>query len=59
MIEPQVIHVLKLDRMEGDNAVYAFEVTTTRSGVFDISFRITPKHPLLPHRLDFNLVKWA
>lgn len=59
MLEPQVIHVLKLDRMEGDNAVYAFEVTTTRSGVFDIAFRITPKHALLPHRLDFNLVKWA
>ncbi|NVO18813.1 MAG: alpha-glucan family phosphorylase [Bacteroidetes bacterium] len=59
MIEPQVIHLLKLNRIEGENAVYAYDITTTRSGVFDIAFRITPKHPLLPHRLDFNLVKWA
>jgi glycogen phosphorylase/synthase len=29
------------------------------AGVFDIAFRITPKNPLLPHRMDFNLVKWA
>jgi glycogen phosphorylase/synthase len=59
MIEPQVIHVLKLNRMENGNAVFSFDVTTARSGVFDIAFRITPKHPMLPHRQDFNLVKWA
>jgi phosphorylase/glycogen(starch) synthase len=59
MIEPQVIHELKMEREEGNKVVYSFEVTTTRSGVFDIAFRITPKHPLLPHRQDFNLVKWA
>ena len=59
MIEPQVIHELKLERMDGENAVYSYDVTTTRSGVFDIAFRITPKHPMLPNRQDFNLVKWA
>jgi len=59
MLEPQSIHELKLDRVEGKRAVYSFEITTTRSGVFDIAFRITPKHPILPHRLDFNLVKWG
>jgi len=59
MLEPQIIDEIKLDHMDGELAVYTYEVTTIRSGVFDIAFRITPKHPLLPHRQDFNLVKWA
>jgi len=59
MLEPQVIHELRLERKDGENTVYSVEVTTARSGVFDVAFRITPKHPLLPHRLDFNLVKWV
>lgn len=33
-------------------------VSAKRSGVYDYSFRIFPKHPELPHRMDFPLVKW-
>ena len=29
-----------------------------RSG-FDVALRIYPSNPLLPHRMDFALVKWA
>jgi len=28
------------------------------TGVFDIGFRIYPKHKDLPHRMDFPLVRW-
>ncbi len=33
-------------------------VPATRSGVYDYSFRIFPKNPDLPHRMDFPLLKW-
>ena len=26
---------------------------------FDVALRIYPSNPLLPHRMDFALVKWA
>jgi len=59
MVEPQAIRELKLIKVDGNLAHYAIEVETSLAGVFDFAFRITPKHPLLPHRMDFNLVKWA
>ncbi len=31
----------------------------THAGVYDYSFRIFPKHPLLKYRMDFPLVKWV
>ena len=59
MPEPMAIHELSLEKMDGNLALYSVDITTSRSGVFDVAFRITPKHPLLPHRQDFNLVIWA
>ncbi len=38
--------------------VYHCQIPTTKSGVYDYAFRIYPIHPLLPHRMDFPLVKW-
>ena len=29
------------------------------SGVYQCAFRIYPKHPLLPNRQDFPLLKWV
>jgi len=37
---------------------YKCIVPVTRSGVYDYSFRIFPKNPELPHRMDFPLMKW-
>ncbi|MFA6949115.1 MAG: alpha-glucan family phosphorylase [Lentimicrobiaceae bacterium] len=37
---------------------YFIEIKTIQAGVYDFAFRLYPKHPLLPHRQDFNLVKW-
>jgi glycogen phosphorylase/synthase len=59
MIEPQAIRELKLTNVDGNQAHFAIEMETALAGVFDFAFRITPKNPLLPHRMDFNLVKWA
>ena len=33
-------------------------VKPTEAGVIDYSIRIIPANPLLPHDMDFNLVKW-
>ncbi|MEI6900177.1 MAG: hypothetical protein WCL00_09880, partial [Bacteroidota bacterium] len=37
---------------------FACEVPIDQAGVYDFSFRLFPKHELLAHRQDFNLVKW-
>jgi hypothetical protein len=59
MLEPQSISELSLARVDGNLAYYVIETETSLAGVFDFAFRITPKNPLLPHRMDFNLVTWA
>ena len=43
---------------EKGNVVYQCRIPTMKAGVYDYSFRIYPIHPLLPHRMDFPLVKW-
>lgn len=43
---------------KGDTAVYKCNVALEMSGVYEYGFRIFPKNELLPHRQDFNLVKW-
>ena len=59
MIEPQSIRELHLTKVDGNLAHFVIEIETALAGVFDFAFRITPKNDLLPHRMDFNLVKWA
>ena len=59
MIEPEAIRELQLTKVDGNQAHFSIELETSLAGVFDFAFRITPKNPLLPHRMDFNLVKWA
>lgn len=59
MAAPQAIRELSLSKVEGNTAYFSIDLATSLAGVFDFAFRITPKHPLLPHRMDFNLVKWA
>ncbi|HER09162.1 MAG TPA: alpha-glucan family phosphorylase [Bacteroides sp.] len=43
---------------EGSIAEYTFEQHVNETGLFDIGFRIYPKHDLIPHRMDFPLVRW-
>ncbi len=49
---------MDLYKHERNIATFRIEIFVTRSGVFDYAFRVFPKHDLLPHRMDFNLVKW-
>ena len=64
-IEPDA-QVRILDRMEleitearGSLVRYAVNSIPTFPGSFDVAIRVYPKNELLPHRMDFALVKWA
>ena len=39
-------------------AHYQFSLDAKNVGLWDCVIRVIPKHELLPHDLDFNLVKW-
>jgi len=45
-------------KSEGAIAEYTFVQEVSETGLFDIGFRIYPKHKHIPHRMDFPLVKW-
>ena len=49
---------LILKQINGNRVTFTCEIFVTRSGVFDYAFRMYVKNPLLPHRQDFNLIKW-
>lgn len=44
--------------VNGSIVTFFIEIPTLQAGVFDYAFRLSPRHPLLPHRQDFNLVRW-
>jgi glycogen phosphorylase/synthase len=59
-----VINITRIETMavshQSKNLVtYSCKIQVSRTGVFDYAFRIFPKHPQLPHRQDFNLVRWV
>ena len=43
---------------ENGKGVYKIKVIPDEPGQVRIGVRVFPKHPLLPHRQDFALVKW-
>jgi len=43
---------------EGSIAEYTFVQEVDETGLFDIGFRIYPRNELIPHRMDFPLVRW-
>jgi len=45
-------------RVDGSLAEYTFVQSVDETGVFDIGFRIFPKHKNIPNRMDFPLVRW-
>ncbi|GAB4328430.1 MAG: hypothetical protein Kow00127_21050 [Bacteroidales bacterium] len=49
---------LKPEEFQENKAVYRAVIEPPGTGVYDFAFRITPWHPLMPHRQDFPLVKW-
>lgn len=49
---------MKKEIIDGTLIKYSSEIFVTRSGVFDFAFRMFPKNKILPHRQDFNLIRW-
>ena len=59
--EPQIFRGLEefeCTRVDGSLAEYTFIQNVDETGVFDIGFRVYPKHEHIPHRMDFPLVRW-
>ena len=48
----------RVTHVEDSRVEYTFEQNVPETGVFDIGFRIFPRHEALPHRMDFPLVRW-
>lgn len=46
-------------QVSGEQVTFALDYVPEQAGMFDMALRIFPQHPMLPHRMDFALVKWA
>jgi phosphorylase/glycogen(starch) synthase len=51
-------HEFTLDNSSVDKAVFRADIIIKQPGTFSYGIRIFPKNENLPHRQDFNLVKW-
>lgn len=47
-----------LKQQDGHRAEYEVELRPTSPGTYERAIRIFATHPLLPHRMDFGLVRW-
>ncbi|MBM3403881.1 MAG: alpha-glucan family phosphorylase [Bacteroidetes bacterium] len=56
--EPMLIHEMEIKQIEKSIVTFTCNLKISRAGVYDFAFRMFPKHPLLPHRQDFSLVRW-
>ncbi|MEI7897772.1 MAG: alpha-glucan family phosphorylase [bacterium] len=56
--EPSFTEEMTLMRSEKNFVSFGCDIPINQAGVYDFVFRLFPKSPLLPHRQDFNLVKW-
>ncbi|MFP4024826.1 MAG: alpha-glucan family phosphorylase [Thiohalospira sp.] len=56
----KVKHVQEFEMVDTNHSIvtYTLDIVPTETGVFDVGIRIYAKHPKLPHRQDFCLVKW-
>ncbi|MDP1621671.1 MAG: alpha-glucan family phosphorylase [Bacteroidales bacterium] len=56
--EPSFKEEMTLVKVEKNLVSFACDIPINQAGVYDFVFRMSPKNPMLPHRQDFNLVKW-
>ncbi|MEI7981216.1 MAG: alpha-glucan family phosphorylase, partial [Bacteroidota bacterium] len=56
--EPDFIEEMTLVRSEKNIVSFGCNIPINQAGVYDFVFRLFPKSPLLPHRQDFNLIRW-
>ncbi len=55
---PLFVKQLQLTNYNNNIASFSCEFPVKHSGALNFAFRIYPSNELLPHRQDFNLVKW-
>ncbi|MCX7986743.1 MAG: alpha-glucan family phosphorylase, partial [Bacteroidales bacterium] len=48
----------KLVKSDSNLAYYKTEIVPKKAGAYEMGIRIFPKHPDLPHRQDFNYIRW-
>lgn len=48
----------ELKKEEGTNMYFELKITPTEAGNHKLGFRIFPKNPNLPHRMDFAFIRW-
>jgi len=48
----------KLESFENKTATFSITYKPSRAGIFQFGIRLYPWHAALPHRQDFNYVKW-
>ncbi|MDR1552755.1 MAG: alpha-glucan family phosphorylase [Prevotellaceae bacterium] len=48
----------KIANSEGNVVTYRTKIEMDMPGIYMSGYRVFPKNPLLPHRQDFNLIKW-
>ncbi len=49
---------MQLVGVEDNKATFVCEIPASTSGVYDYAFRLFPSNPMLPHKMDFNLIRW-
>ena len=53
------VNELQVVEAQDGTARYAVDVMPATTGAYQVGLRIFAKHPLLPHRQDFECVKWV
>lgn len=58
--EVKILGVIEFDMVNFENgrATYQLKFSPNEPGAFDSGIRIFGKNPLLPHRMDFPLMRW-
>jgi phosphorylase/glycogen(starch) synthase len=56
--KPLFVVEMTAEKSEKGILVFKCSIPSNSAGVYDYAFRMFPKHKDLPHRQDFNLVKW-
>lgn len=57
-LDLKFVKAFTFKEQQNNHATYECDVELELSGVYEYGFRVFPKHELLPHRQDLNLVKW-
>jgi glycogen phosphorylase/synthase len=56
--DPVVMQEMKIEHVDKNIVTFSCEIPFDQAGVYDYVFRLFPKNEFLPHRQDFNIVKW-